>query len=174
MKGFALDDPIFYNICLGYISFHGCFQQKTLEFVTMIKSPSGAVAAEAKRAQAAWVLLDRLLKHEQKRCMEELQCNIVVMKRSHKVLRHHRDPLEWSGRQKIAVGTAWGLWYPHEECNGGCIVYLDMKPINILITDDLNYWSATLASLTNEPELAIISFGGTTTGRKSSSHHFNS
>ncbi|RLN25207.1 hypothetical protein C2845_PM07G14740 [Panicum miliaceum] len=51
-------------------------------------SPSGAVAAECKRAQASWVVLDKELKHEEKRCVEELQCNIVVMKRSQpKVLR---------------------------------------------------------------------------------------
>ncbi|XXG57200.1 hypothetical protein AAC387_Pa03g4419 [Persea americana] len=51
-------------------------------------SPSGAVAAESKRAQANWVVLDKHLKQEEKRCMEELQCNIVVMKRSQpKVLR---------------------------------------------------------------------------------------
>ncbi|KAK4427311.1 Inactive protein kinase SELMODRAFT [Sesamum alatum] len=51
-------------------------------------SPCGAVAAEAKKNQANWVVLDKQLKHEEKRCMEELQCNIVVMKRSQpKVLR---------------------------------------------------------------------------------------
>ncbi|KAG8643321.1 inactive protein kinase SELMODRAFT_444075 [Manihot esculenta] len=51
-------------------------------------SPCGAVAAEAKRAQANWVVLDKQLKHEEKCCMEELQCNIVVMKRSQpKILR---------------------------------------------------------------------------------------
>ncbi|CAL5375958.1 unnamed protein product [Camellia sinensis] len=51
-------------------------------------SPCGAVAAEAKRTRANWVVLDKQLKHEEKRCMEELQCNIVVMKRSQpKVLR---------------------------------------------------------------------------------------
>lgn len=51
-------------------------------------SPSGAVAAECKQAQASWVVLDKDLKHEEKRCVEELQCNIVVMKRSQpKVLR---------------------------------------------------------------------------------------
>lgn len=51
-------------------------------------SPSGAVAAESKRAQANWVVLDKQLKQEEKRCMEELECNIVVMKRSQpKVLR---------------------------------------------------------------------------------------
>lgn len=51
-------------------------------------NPCGAVAAEAKKNQANWVVLDKQLKHEEKRCMEELQCNIVVMKRSQpKVLR---------------------------------------------------------------------------------------
>lgn len=51
-------------------------------------SPCGAVAGEAKKAQASWVVLDKHLKQEEKRCMEELQCNIVVMKRSQpKVLR---------------------------------------------------------------------------------------
>ncbi|VAH77350.1 unnamed protein product [Triticum turgidum subsp. durum] len=64
-------------------------------------SPPGVVAAESKRAQASWVVYLvfslclaahaaalRELKHEEKRCMEELQCNIVVMKRSQpKVLR---------------------------------------------------------------------------------------
>ncbi|KAJ4898055.1 Protein kinase protein with adenine nucleotide alpha hydrolases-like domain [Raphanus sativus] len=51
-------------------------------------SPCGAVAAESKKAQANWVVLDKHLKNEEKRCMDELQCNIVVMKRSQaKVLR---------------------------------------------------------------------------------------
>ncbi|KAL6848844.1 hypothetical protein ACP4OV_021427 [Aristida adscensionis] len=51
-------------------------------------SPSGAVATESKRAQASWVVLDKELKHEERSCMQELQCNIVVMKRSRpKVLR---------------------------------------------------------------------------------------
>ncbi|KAG8077250.1 hypothetical protein GUJ93_ZPchr0007g6262 [Zizania palustris] len=51
-------------------------------------SPSGVVAAESKRAQASWVVIDKELKHEEKHCVEELQCNIVVMKRSQpKVLR---------------------------------------------------------------------------------------
>ncbi|GAB4842448.1 hypothetical protein Ancab_012420 [Ancistrocladus abbreviatus] len=51
-------------------------------------SPGGAIAAEAKRVKANWVILDRQLKQEEKCCMEELQCNIVAMKRSQpKVLR---------------------------------------------------------------------------------------
>ncbi|KAL5072089.1 hypothetical protein RYX36_022976 [Vicia faba] len=47
-----------------------------------------------------------------------------------------RDPLEWSARQKIAVGAARGLRYLHEECRVGCIIHRDMRPNNILITHD--------------------------------------
>ncbi|XP_068302518.1 inactive protein kinase SELMODRAFT_444075-like isoform X3 [Pyrus communis] len=50
--------------------------------------------------------------------------------------RRHREPLEWSARQKIAVGAARGLRYLHEECRVGCIVHRDMRPNNILITHD--------------------------------------
>ncbi|KAK2371305.1 inactive protein kinase [Trifolium repens] len=51
-------------------------------------SPCGAVAAEAKKAQANWVVFDKHLKQEEKQCMEELQCNIAGMKGSQpKVLR---------------------------------------------------------------------------------------
>ncbi|KAJ9559666.1 hypothetical protein OSB04_004826 [Centaurea solstitialis] len=51
-------------------------------------SPCGVVAAEAKKFHASWVVLDKKLKHEQKSCMEELQCNVVIMKKSQpKVLR---------------------------------------------------------------------------------------
>ncbi|KAK9066187.1 hypothetical protein SSX86_013508 [Deinandra increscens subsp. villosa] len=55
---------------------------------TVSGSPYGAVAAEARQIQATWVVLDKKLKHEQKRCMEELQCNIVTMKKSRpKIIR---------------------------------------------------------------------------------------
>jgi len=47
-----------------------------------------------------------------------------------------KDPLEWSARQKIAVGAARGLRYLHEECRVGCIIHRDMRPNNILITHD--------------------------------------
>ncbi|KAL6221017.1 hypothetical protein ACLB2K_008769 [Fragaria x ananassa] len=51
-------------------------------------SPSGVVAAEAKKAESNWVILDKQLKYEKKHCMEQLQCNVVIMKRSGpKVLR---------------------------------------------------------------------------------------
>ncbi|GLU10028.1 hypothetical protein SLE2022_268570 [Rubroshorea leprosula] len=48
----------------------------------------GVVAAEAKKAQSNWIILDKHMKHEKKYCLKELQCNLVVMKRSQaKVLR---------------------------------------------------------------------------------------
>ncbi|CAK9144112.1 unnamed protein product [Ilex paraguariensis] len=47
-----------------------------------------------------------------------------------------KDLLEWSARQKIAVGAARGLRYLHEECRVGCIVHRDMRPNNILLTHD--------------------------------------
>lgn len=49
---------------------------------------------------------------------------------------HQQEPLEWSARQKIAIGAARGLRYLHEECRVGCIVHRDMRPNNILITHD--------------------------------------
>ncbi|XP_057974631.1 inactive protein kinase SELMODRAFT_444075-like isoform X2 [Malania oleifera] len=51
-------------------------------------TPAGAVAAQANSNAANWVVLDKKLKHEQKHCMDELHCNIVVMKGTQpKVLR---------------------------------------------------------------------------------------
>uniref|UniRef100_A0A5B7AFZ5 non-specific serine/threonine protein kinase n=2 Tax=Davidia involucrata TaxID=16924 RepID=A0A5B7AFZ5_DAVIN len=51
-------------------------------------APTGAVASEAKSNAANWVILDKKLKRERKHCMEQLHCNIVVMKGSQpKVLR---------------------------------------------------------------------------------------
>ncbi|PSR99689.1 Inactive protein kinase [Actinidia chinensis var. chinensis] len=51
-------------------------------------TPTGAVAAEAKSHAASWVILDKKLKQEQKHCLEELHCNIAVMKGSQpKILR---------------------------------------------------------------------------------------
>ncbi|XP_075494444.1 inactive protein kinase SELMODRAFT_444075 [Primulina tabacum] len=66
-------------------------------------TPCGAVAGEAKKNQANWVVLDKHLKHEEKRCMEELHCNIVVMKRSQaKVLRLN---LVGSPKKKLEVNS---------------------------------------------------------------------
>lgn len=44
--------------------------------------------------------------------------------------------LDWPLRLKIAIGTATGLRYLHEDCRVGCIVHRDMRPKNILLTHD--------------------------------------
>lgn len=44
--------------------------------------------------------------------------------------------LDWSSRLKIAIGTARGLRYLHEDCRVGCIVHRDLRPKNILLTHD--------------------------------------
>ncbi|XP_047334228.1 inactive protein kinase SELMODRAFT_444075-like [Impatiens glandulifera] len=54
----------------------------------------GVVAAEAKSREVNWVILDKKLKHEQKHCVDQLQCNIVMMKGSQpKILKLN---LGWS------------------------------------------------------------------------------
>uniref|UniRef100_M4CF09 Protein kinase domain-containing protein n=1 Tax=Brassica campestris TaxID=3711 RepID=M4CF09_BRACM len=51
-------------------------------------SPYGVIAAEAKKSNSNWVILDRGLKYEKKCCMEQLECNLVVIKKSQpKVIR---------------------------------------------------------------------------------------
>ncbi|KAF8404350.1 hypothetical protein HHK36_009233 [Tetracentron sinense] len=44
--------------------------------------------------------------------------------------------LEWHKRQAIAIGTAKGLRFLHEECRGGPIIHRDLRPSNILLTHD--------------------------------------
>ncbi|XP_071711067.1 inactive protein kinase SELMODRAFT_444075-like isoform X2 [Rutidosis leptorrhynchoides] len=43
---------------------------------------------------------------------------------------------DWPSRLKVAIGTATGLRYLHEDCRVGCIVHRDMRPKNILLTHD--------------------------------------
>ncbi|PIN27142.1 Serine/threonine protein kinase [Handroanthus impetiginosus] len=70
------------------LQLHDVYDPNKINVKIKIVSGGGAVAGEAKKIQANWVVLDKQLRHEEKRCMEELQCNIVVMKRSQpKVLR---------------------------------------------------------------------------------------
>ncbi|XP_022894368.1 inactive protein kinase SELMODRAFT_444075-like isoform X2 [Olea europaea var. sylvestris] len=47
-----------------------------------------------------------------------------------------RMTLDWKSRLKIAIGTARGLRYLHEDCRVGCMIHQDMRPNNILLTHD--------------------------------------
>ncbi|KAL0432249.1 UNVERIFIED_CONTAM: Proline-rich receptor-like protein kinase PERK13 [Sesamum latifolium] len=44
--------------------------------------------------------------------------------------------LDWHQRYAIAVGTAKGLQFLHEECRGSPLIHEDIRPSNILLTDD--------------------------------------
>ncbi|KAI0530857.1 hypothetical protein KFK09_000405 [Dendrobium nobile] len=45
--------------------------------------------------------------------------------------------LNWATRYRIAIGTARGITYLHEECRD-CIVHCDIKPENILLDQNYN------------------------------------
>lgn len=55
---------------------------------------------------------------------------------SNKFTGTNETALDWSSRLKIAIGTARGLRYLHEDCRVGCIVHRDLRPKNILLTHD--------------------------------------
>lgn len=44
--------------------------------------------------------------------------------------------MAWHDRMKVAVGTARGLRYLHEDFPAGCIVHGDLRPTNIHLTHD--------------------------------------
>lgn len=73
---------------------------------------------------------------------------------------HGQQPLEWSARQKIAVGAARGLRYLHEECRVGCIVHRDIRPNNILLTHDFEPLVSILLHLTSNSNIIPIVYLG--------------
>ncbi|CAI9782678.1 unnamed protein product [Fraxinus pennsylvanica] len=71
-------------------------------------SKDGVVASEAKRAQAQWVVLDKKMEEEVNFCMEQLDCNVVVMTKSQpKVLRLN---LIEKPKMEIEVPPRSNLW----------------------------------------------------------------
>ncbi|KAH6779902.1 receptor-like protein kinase 4 [Perilla frutescens var. hirtella] len=52
-------------------------------------------------------------------------------------LKHGNQSLSWDIRFRIAVGTARGIAYLHEECRN-CIIHCDIKPENILLEEDFS------------------------------------
>ncbi|XP_030489971.2 G-type lectin S-receptor-like serine/threonine-protein kinase SD2-2 [Cannabis sativa] len=50
-------------------------------------------------------------------------------------LRKEGPMLNWESRFKVAIGTARGIAYLHEECRD-CIIHCDIKPENILLDSD--------------------------------------
>ncbi|KAG5132187.1 hypothetical protein JHK84_038584 [Glycine max] len=127
-------------LCLHPYANLTVIQQINVKIKIVSGSPCGAVAAEAKKSQANWVVLDKQLKHEEKQCMEELQCNIVVMKRSQpKVLR-----LNLVGTQKKDFEELCPLPSEQNEMPGKQI-----KKKN----DSLNSIKGPVVTPTSSPEL---------------------
>ncbi|PIN18584.1 Non-specific serine/threonine protein kinase [Handroanthus impetiginosus] len=54
-----------------------------------------------------------------------------------KYLRNGSQSLSWDVRFRVAVGTARGIAYLHEECRN-CIIHCDIKPENILLDEDFS------------------------------------
>ncbi|KAK9121251.1 hypothetical protein Syun_018868 [Stephania yunnanensis] len=52
-------------------------------------------------------------------------------------LKRDGEILSWDVRLRIAIGTARGIAYLHEECRD-CIVHCDIKPENILLDNGFN------------------------------------
>ncbi|PIN09487.1 Serine/threonine protein kinase [Handroanthus impetiginosus] len=54
----------------------------TVKLKVVYESKDGVVASEAKKAQTQWVILDKQMKKEANFCMELLDCNVIIVKRS--------------------------------------------------------------------------------------------
>lgn len=52
-------------------------------------------------------------------------------------LKRDGKNLSWDVRFRIAIGTARGIAYLHEECRN-CIIHCDIKPENILLDEDFS------------------------------------
>ncbi|XP_057768305.1 inactive protein kinase SELMODRAFT_444075-like [Salvia miltiorrhiza] len=63
-------------------------EKVTVKMKVVFESKDGVVAAEAKRTQAHWVVLDKRMEKEASSCTDQLDCNVVLVKNSEtKVLR---------------------------------------------------------------------------------------
>ncbi|MCO5609912.1 hypothetical protein L7F22_064147 [Adiantum nelumboides] len=70
---------------------------------------------------------------------------------------HKRLQLTWDVRCKIALGTARGLVYLHDDCRGK-VIHLDIKPQNILLDERFNAKVADfgLSRLVNRNETHVM------------------
>ncbi|KAK9935489.1 hypothetical protein M0R45_022591 [Rubus argutus] len=89
-------------------------------------------------------------------CISEQQRLLIYEFVPNKTLEHHlhgpgMPVLEWTKRLKIALGSAKGLAYLHEDCHPK-IIHRDIKSANILLDDSFEAQVADfgLAKLTND------------------------
>ncbi|MBA0659501.1 hypothetical protein Goklo_011635 [Gossypium klotzschianum] len=70
-------------------------------------------------------------------CNKSLHWHLFGKLNSSIIAYNTENVLDWHQRRAIAIGTAKGLRFLHEECRGGPIIHRDMRPSNILLTHDL-------------------------------------
>ncbi|XP_043811707.1 putative proline-rich receptor-like protein kinase PERK6 isoform X2 [Manihot esculenta] len=71
-------------------------------------------------------------------CIQGNNRLLVLEFLSNKSLKYHlhgKEVLEWSNRMKIAIGSAKGLKYLHEDCNPR-IIHRDIKADNIVLDEN--------------------------------------
>ncbi|KAJ7287909.1 hypothetical protein O6H91_Y315500 [Diphasiastrum complanatum] len=71
----GLQDPFYGNVFLLENQVH-------VKLKVVAATTPGVIAKEAKRLCATWVVLDRHVKNEGRKCLEELHCNLVTVKPS--------------------------------------------------------------------------------------------
>ncbi|KAM1293804.1 hypothetical protein ACFX2H_013809 [Malus domestica] len=73
--------------------------------------------------------------------------------------------LDWNARYNLAIGTAKGLAYLHEECRN-CIIHWDVKPENILLDSEYSPKLADfgLAKLMGRHHSRVLTTMGGTVG----------
>ncbi|KAL2231926.1 G-type lectin S-receptor-like serine/threonine-protein kinase At1g34300 [Sesamum indicum] len=76
-----------------------------------------------------------------------------------------KNVLNWAHRYSIALGTARGIMYLHEECRD-CILHCDIKPENILLDENYNarisdFGLAKLLNLNDHKHRSLITVRGT-------------
>lgn len=62
--------------------------------------------------------------------------NLICLLKPSSFAGNEMPKLDWQARLKIAIGTAKGLRYLHEDCRVGCIIHKNLRPSNILLTHD--------------------------------------
>ncbi|KAL2242054.1 inactive protein kinase SELMODRAFT_444075 isoform X2 [Sesamum indicum] len=99
------------------------------------------------------LLIGYCIERKKRLLVYEYICNRSLDFHLH-VAGNEKSVLDWQARLKIAVGTARGLRYLHEDCRVGCIVHRNLRPNNILLTHDFEPLVADfgLARLHSEEE----------------------
>ncbi|GER28350.1 protein STRUBBELIG-RECEPTOR FAMILY [Striga asiatica] len=93
--------------------------------------------------------------HDQNLLIYEFHKNGSLHEFLHIVDEFSSEPLTWSARVKIALGTARALEYLHEVCSPS-VIHKNFKSANILLDVELNpqLSDCLLASLVREPDQA--------------------